>query len=842
MFGPLAWDYRAGLRLTYNGEHYYYTRAYFMQQLHLWMDEVFAKIKHSSKPASKYPKSLYAFLEAAATLKTPQEADEKIFVIGKRKIYCAYRDNCYMRDERLAEKFKGRFSEDGPSYKQMANFIASPRTTASDSMLAKSMIALLSGSTDYVEGCPVLPVLMATLFIADPARNPAAFLPSVLLLDLIGRRAQTCTSGSYNLMNSLTQESMLKQYNRTCGVSDLIVLKVITLLHLMYRCGLVWDAFYAQCAQHFSVDADAVHGIVEAYLSGRLKVNPAQYRSSLQLDEETLCAVSMFYQYEIRHNHFILDDFLTACQAQWSLSLDQVCLILAFELLGAPSSFDYFSGLMATFQGVDFSRRDLDRQRAVRDAGGDAKMPIRDPDLYNCHKTHNGQVDDDEREVHCEPLNDFDGPIVDADGYIRVEQQRNHNHEPLNANGATPVVDVSVSSLSQQTQKLPYLDPSDALMRLAGWWPMTHRFSFSELHKSRKLRRIIGLSVGHAVAYTRDTDKEKRRVRFMKSIESHADVKSFSIFSDWLYDRGMGMPLHISYLSQLQHKVVFNADASVLRNLFHLLLNTDYITEQRKVPIFATDGPHVLTDRGFLNHDHASFSSMLDKAREPVIADVSLGSDVWNDSDSSVDEWSDQLDDSGDSVDEQCDQLNARGDIADELSDQLDEGDDSVDALLAQLDESDFTDDESDEVWRTTTRDDCERTAPLDSFSSSGSLRSEIDSGSAEYLPSHNVDLRVANCSPDGTTDGESSMSSSSRESPSSLFKILKRPPLSEPVSGGKITSQRGHVPGSLSAFDQRLFAPSAPINPKNDEKDTGKLTSSLGAEKKSYADILRGR
>ncbi len=433
-FSEPAWTYRFALRLTYGGEHYYFSRFFFMLKLAQHMHAHYPPIDNDTEPSLNQPlQSVADFLRESQRLKQvlSKNEDDKRFEIGGREIKCQHRGNRYVRDEALYNQYREKFNKTrGPSYKEIAEFIAS-NVPLSDITIAEQMILILTGEQASSDSCPIIPLILATIFIAESNRYPSSFMPSLLLIDLIRNQVDNCTFGPYTILNSLTNIELLNQNRR----------------------------------------------------------------------------------------------------------------IMSIEAIIYP-----------TMVGL-FNQHDLQAQQIAKDEGKSEDVPTNNPIFYNLGKQRNGR---------CEK------------------------------------------------EDCMYVKPSDGLMRCAGWWPMTHRFSTTELKKQAQYK-----TEKQALSQNAKTNEIDAWLHNQRQDMTHSDIKSFCIMSDWIHHKGMGIPLHMHTVETLIGSVDFNQNPEVLEKLFtELFANADSLLYTRE--------SLVLTDTGFMQPDHMSYTEMLTKAQEAVIKNESI--------------------------------------------------------------------------------------------------------------------------------------------------------------------------------------------------------------------------
>jgi hypothetical protein len=100
-------------------------------------------------------------------------------------------DGFYMADADLSGMELGMWARyDGPSYRDYRNYLEVILDTAEKKLTGKFLQdyqSLLYKPKSKL-GSDILPVLAATMFIAEPARQPRSFIIGLLTLDLIGRK------------------------------------------------------------------------------------------------------------------------------------------------------------------------------------------------------------------------------------------------------------------------------------------------------------------------------------------------------------------------------------------------------------------------------------------------------------------------------------------------------------------------------------------------------------------------------------------------------------------------------------------------------------------------------
>ena len=430
-FSEPAWSSRFALRLTYCGKHYFFSRFFFMEKLAQHMQTHYPLIENNTEPPLDHPlMSIADFLKESRRLQQvlSEKEDDKCFEIGGRKIKCQHKTDRYVRDEALYDQYAKKFKNPrGPSYKEIAEFIDSDTKRLSDIEIADQMIHILTGKQTSSDACLILPLLLATLFIAESNRYPSSFLPSLLLIDLIRNQVDTCTFGPYTILNSLTNIELINQYEQMMRLEDII--------------------------------------------------------------------------------------------------LPQMGL---------------------------FSKQDLQEEQLAKKEGKSQHVATDRPILYNLGKHRNGH---------------------------------------------------------REKEDCSHIKPSDGLLRCAGWWPMTHRFSTTELKKQANYR-----IEGQALSHTAESEEIDEWMNNQCQNMTHSDVKSFCIMSDWIHHKGMGIPLHMYTVQTLMRRVDFNQNPEILEKLFtELFANTD--------SLLCTPEPLVLTATGFIQPNHVDYTAMLVKAQEAVIVD-----------------------------------------------------------------------------------------------------------------------------------------------------------------------------------------------------------------------------
>lgn len=228
MFSPVVLPYRAGVRITFAGKHYYFTRKYFMQKFasFIKLRNSLCKKRLKRSEGLLYLKSFDDFYLASLSIYdqgcdgdlTDSAVDDYLwkFDIAGRRVECDHNSDRYMRDLDLSRAYPNQFKDRGASYLEMAKFIDGDDVSISGVEIARQMMKVFSGQQNRVDDCPLIPSILAAWFIAESSRSPVVFLPSLLLLDLISRRAPCSTMGVYTMINSLTNPHLLPKA-RSCS-------------------------------------------------------------------------------------------------------------------------------------------------------------------------------------------------------------------------------------------------------------------------------------------------------------------------------------------------------------------------------------------------------------------------------------------------------------------------------------------------------------------------------------------------------------------------------------------------------------------------------------------------
>ena len=207
MYTPVALEYRVAIRITVGGEHYYFSRRYFMSQFEQFVAKhmVSDKRKKLRKAEGQHTlDSVDDFLLASRSFDAT--VDDKMlwyFGIADRKIAGGYHKNRYLRDENLTGDYPNQFSINGATYPEMSKFINSDQVQLGSSAIANQMIEVCLGARDRTDDCPLIPLMLAVTLIAEPSRNQLVFLPALMLLDLIRHNHTDCFGEVYTLKNSL---------------------------------------------------------------------------------------------------------------------------------------------------------------------------------------------------------------------------------------------------------------------------------------------------------------------------------------------------------------------------------------------------------------------------------------------------------------------------------------------------------------------------------------------------------------------------------------------------------------------------------------------------------------
>jgi hypothetical protein len=211
MYSIHSGDDRKGVKIKVGAQDYYFSRDFVLKELRALAE---SKKEVQSLPVSEAPvplRSIVAFWHASQSIMGKHIAgDDHIwhFLISDRVITCPHDKKCYMDDKALRDQYKTIFAKPAISYLAMATCLAT--VNLSDPAVARVMLNCLMGDVYDTDPCPVLPVILAALLIAEPNRHPSVFLPTLMCLDLI---RQNYSSGgiTYSFDNSLQSPILVRQ-------------------------------------------------------------------------------------------------------------------------------------------------------------------------------------------------------------------------------------------------------------------------------------------------------------------------------------------------------------------------------------------------------------------------------------------------------------------------------------------------------------------------------------------------------------------------------------------------------------------------------------------------------
>ena len=207
VWGTTSSEYRAGLRLTISGVHYYFSRSAFMQRYEQFIDRL---LRNDDRPkldkhhGSHRLASVDDFFRASTSF--DETVDDRVlwlFDVADRKIQGGFSENRYLRDPNLSHDFQGQFKHNGATYPDMVKFLHSHQVDLSDSEIAQQMLEILIGAREETQDCPLMALIIAVLFIAEPSRNPSVFLPSLMFLDLARQSHLDSFGDPYTMINGL---------------------------------------------------------------------------------------------------------------------------------------------------------------------------------------------------------------------------------------------------------------------------------------------------------------------------------------------------------------------------------------------------------------------------------------------------------------------------------------------------------------------------------------------------------------------------------------------------------------------------------------------------------------
>ncbi len=213
MYTPIAPFYRAAIRVTVDGQHYYFTRQYFMAQFDRYVAR--QRAADSRPKLSKKKETPHLLQSIDDFLVASRSFDESVskrwqwwFKVAGRTIEGGYDFRRYLRDSDLSSQYNGQFNKDGATYPEMSKFIHSNQVLLPDEVIVHYMIAICLGEQVDVSECPIIPLILSVLLVAEPSRNPMVFLPTLMLLDLIRQGRRDCYGGPYTLINSLSNPTL----------------------------------------------------------------------------------------------------------------------------------------------------------------------------------------------------------------------------------------------------------------------------------------------------------------------------------------------------------------------------------------------------------------------------------------------------------------------------------------------------------------------------------------------------------------------------------------------------------------------------------------------------------
>ncbi len=206
MYTPTALDYRLAVRITVSGKHYYFSRRHFMKRFVEFSEKKLRVNPHQRLMKQDYHviKSLKDFELASQSFdETVDDRTLWVFEIADRLITGGHKSNRYLRDELLTSEYNGKFRLGGATYPDMAKFLNSEHVSISDVAIVEQMIEVFTEGRENTDDCPLIPLMLAVLLIAEPSRSPSAFLPTLLLLDLIRHERYDSFGEKYTLVDSL---------------------------------------------------------------------------------------------------------------------------------------------------------------------------------------------------------------------------------------------------------------------------------------------------------------------------------------------------------------------------------------------------------------------------------------------------------------------------------------------------------------------------------------------------------------------------------------------------------------------------------------------------------------
>ncbi len=226
MFSDYVLEYRAGVEIEIGTKKYAYSLKFFMR---CFVEYIQKKTKNANTLNRMISNNIslnsirdifcasQSLTEGSKTISDIDFSDENAFfhfLINGRNILCAHDSNCYVYDNNLIAQYSEAFQNtNGISYLEMARFLKRRIDLGvyDDVIIADKMIKIIRGEKVDDHHAEVLSIMIATIFIAEPKRNPSCFIPSLLLLDLIKNQQKTSFGDIYTWDNCLQNIQLVNQ-------------------------------------------------------------------------------------------------------------------------------------------------------------------------------------------------------------------------------------------------------------------------------------------------------------------------------------------------------------------------------------------------------------------------------------------------------------------------------------------------------------------------------------------------------------------------------------------------------------------------------------------------------
>jgi len=135
---------------------------------------------------------------------------------GRDNDKISYKDMCnYIKDYK-EELIANYFQENNISDEELKKEYRSHYMLDYERQIAKDMLTyIFTGNTELKElkKLEVFSTIIATLFIAEPSKNPSCFIPTLMLLDLISNAQSAPYNQPYHFANCLTNQFLAYQDN-----------------------------------------------------------------------------------------------------------------------------------------------------------------------------------------------------------------------------------------------------------------------------------------------------------------------------------------------------------------------------------------------------------------------------------------------------------------------------------------------------------------------------------------------------------------------------------------------------------------------------------------------------